>query len=69
MKTLYSWVGQLRTLDLQGSQSDLLISNREFALRLLVVLRKGLQFHYRLCLQDCSKEFDVLLGILVARLC
>ena len=69
MKTLYCCVGQLPVVDLQCSHTDFLISNGEFALRLLVVLCKGLQLHYRLCLQDRSKKFDILFGVLVARLC
>lgn len=46
----------------------LLVSNGEFALGFLVVLRKGLEFLHCLILQNGGEEFHVLFRVLVARL-
>lgn len=46
----------------------LLIPDGEFALGLLVVLRKGLKFLDCLILEDSGKELHVLFRVLVARL-
>ena len=51
-----------------GSASNLLVANGEFALRLLVLLSKGLQFLDWFGLRDGHAELDVSLGVLVARL-
>lgn len=55
-------------LDIKGARTNLLITNGEFALRLLVLLRKCLQFLNRLGLGDCHAEFDVSFCVLVAGL-
>ena len=47
----------------------LLIANGEFALRLLVLVGKGLQLLDGLALQDGDAELYVGLCVLVARLC
>jgi hypothetical protein len=49
-------------------EAYLLITDRELALRLLVLIGESLEFLDRLRLQDLDAEFDVALGVLVARL-
>lgn len=49
-------------------KTNLLITNGEFALGLLVGVGKSLELLDRLALQDLDTELDVALGVLVARL-
>lgn len=56
-------------LIIKGARTNLLITNGEHALRLLVVLRKCLQSLNRLRLGDCHAELDVSFCVLVAGLC
>lgn len=49
-------------------EAHLLITDRELALRLLVLLRKVQKLLDRLCLRHLQAEFHILLRVLVARL-
>ena len=49
-------------------KTNLLITNGEFALGLLVGIGKGFEFLDGLALQDLDAELDVALGVLVTRL-
>ena len=50
------------------SKTNLLITNSEFALGLLVGVGKGLELLDGLALQDRNAKLDVALGVLMARL-